>query len=797
MGTGVGVAADRPPNIIFIMADDLGYGDLGCYGQKLIETPNIDRLAGEGIRFTQAYAGGSVCTPSRSVLMTGLHAGHTVARDNVPHYPTYLKAEDITVAEVLSDVGYRCGGIGKWSLGDAGTAGRATKQGFDYWLGYLNQDHAHYYWPEYLDDSEGRVEFADNTVLRSHYSHDVLTEGALDFIRESKAEPFFFYAAYTLPHFSSKEEDKDGLAVPSTAPYTDRDWEEKAKKYASMVHRLDRDVGRIADEIDALGLAENTLIIFTSDNGGHATVAKRFNTSGPLRGFKRDLTEGGIRVPFIARWPGTIPEGKTSDEVIAFQDMMPTFAELARGRTPEVTDGISVVAALKGEELKAERDYLYWDYGHCRRFYDQAVRWEDWKGIRLGREAGRIQLYNLADDLGEERDVAAENPDIVKKIEGMMDTATTPSELYPVGEIYKGSQLWHRETDGMVPLPPLAKEGDPAILKSEFIFQPGMGPTPTCHSSTIVETPTGLVASWFGGTNEPHIDNSIWVSRLEGEEWTEPVEVMDGTEGEKRDHRTGNPVLFQPADGPLMLFYKVVDPEVGRASHWWGMLTTSDDGGKSWSKPWRLGEDAKLGEGNPHLLGPVKNKPIQLDDGSILCPSSSEHDGWRVHFELTRDFGKTWEVVGPINDASIYNAIQPSILVHPDNRLQILCRSKEGVVVQGWSDDNGKTWGPLSATNLPNPNSGTDAVTLRDGGGHLLVYNHTVRRKSFKASRGRLNVALSDDGETWDPVMTLEDSEDEFSYPAVIQTADGKVHITYTWKRESIRHVVLDAQKLR
>lgn len=788
-------ADDRAPNIIFIMADDLGYGDLGCYGQKLIQTPNIDRLASEGIRFNQAYAGGSVCTPSRSVLMTGLHAGHTVARDNVPHYPTYLKDGDVTVAEVLSEAGYRCGGLGKWSLGDAGTAGRATNQGFDSWFGYLNQDHAHYYWPEYLDDNEGRVEFANNTDLRSHYSHDVMTERALDFIQESKDKSFFFYAAYTLPHFSSKEEDKDGLAIPSTDPYTDRDWEEKAKKYAAMIDRLDRDVGRIVAQVEKFGLSKRTLIIFTSDNGGHSTVAKRFNTSGPLRGFKRDLTEGGIRVPFIARWPGTIPEGKTSEKVIAFQDMLPTFAELADGEAPTNIDGISVVSALKGDNVQTERDYLYWDYGHCRRFYDQAVRWKNWKGIRAGRNEGQIELYDLENDIGEVKDLAAQRPDIVKRIATIMDSATTPSELYPVGEVYKGSQLWNRKEHGMVSLPPLASPDHPAILQTEFIYPPGEGPTPTCHSSTIVETPGGLVASWFGGTNEPHIDNSIWVSRQVDGKWTKPLEVADGSEGESQDHRTGNPVLFQPATGPLMLFYKVVDPEVGRASHWWGMLTTSDDGGQTWSEPRRIGQSEKLGEGNPHLLGPVKNKPIQLSDGAILCPSSTEHNGWRVHFEVTRDLGKTWEVIGPINDASHYNAIQPSLLLHSDDRMQILCRSKEGILVQSWSEDGGKSWGRLSATNLPNPNSGTDAVTLKDGR-HLVIYNHTVRKAGFKGSRGKLNLAISDDGRSWTPIMTLEDGQEEFSYPAIIQTGDDKVHITYTWKRETIRHLVLDATKI-
>lgn len=360
------------PNFVLIVADDLGYGDLGCYGQKLIATPNIDRLAAEGVRFTQAYAGGPVCASSRSVLMTGLHTGHTPTRDNVPHYATYLRDSDVTVAEVLKQAGYRCGGVGKWSLGDASTEGRATNQGFDTWFGYLNQDHAHYYFTEYLDDDEGRLGLRGNVESHKHYSHDLLTERALKFIREAKGSerPFFLYAAYTLPHFSSRDEDKDGLAVPTTEPYSTRDWDERSKKYAAMIHRLDRDIGRIVDLVDASRLKENTLVIFTSDNGGHANVAKRFNTSGPLRGFKRDLTEGGIRVPFVARWPDVIPAKRTSDEIIAFQDIMPTFAELAGVKTPTNIDGISVVRALKGGKLHQPRKFLYWDYGHCRRRYD-------------------------------------------------------------------------------------------------------------------------------------------------------------------------------------------------------------------------------------------------------------------------------------------------------------------------------------------------------------------------------------------------------------------------------------------
>lgn len=235
-----------------------------------------------------------------------------------------------------------------------------------------------------------------------------------------------------------------------------------------------------------------------------------------------------------------------------------------------------------------------------------------------------------------------------------------------------------------------------------------------------------------------------------------------------------------------MLFYKVVDPEVGRATSWWGMLMTSEDGGDTWKEPLRLGQNAQLEEGNPNLIGPVKNKPIQLADGAILCPSSTEHDGWRVHFELTRDFGKTWEVIGPLDGALSYNAIQPSLLSYPDGRLQVLCRSREGVVAQSWSRDGGKSWEPMSGTTLPNPNSGTDAVTLADGR-QLLVYN-PIRR-----GRNVLAVAVSADGQSWSPVVTLEDqTRGEFSYPAVIQTRDGMVHLSYTWKRESIRHVVVD-----
>lgn len=335
-------------------------------------------------------------------------------------------------------------------------------------------------------------------------------------------------------------------------------------------------------------------------------------------------------------------------------------------------------------------------------------------------------------------------------------------------------------------MPPKATTSTPGYLYAQRI----PSPTPQIHASTLVETPTGLVIAWFGGKHEKNPDVGIWVTRWEDEKWTPAVEVVDGSEGEDQEYACWNPVLFQPKEGPLLLFYKVgLDPR-----QWWGMLVTSDDGGKTWSKPRRLGTSDKLLEANQNLIGPVKNKPIQLEDGSILCPSSTENEGWRAHFELTRDLGKTWEVIGPINDASKFDIIQPSILTYADGSMQILCRSRQNVVAQSWSRDGGKTWSEVTATHLPNPSSGTDAVTLNDGR-QLLVYNHTKRGRD---DRRDLNVAISEDGKQWTTVMTLENEGDdtEYSYPAVIQTEDGRVHITYTWHRLEVKHVVLDPKQL-
>lgn len=351
-------------------------------------------------------------------------------------------------------------------------------------------------------------------------------------------------------------------------------------------------------------------------------------------------------------------------------------------------------------------------------------------------------------------------------------------------------------------LPPIAEAGKGALVSGEMIFPIENKPTKECHASTIVETPSGLVAAWFAGTRERDPDVGIWISRQVNGDWSEPTEVVNGVQSMNLRYPCWNPVLFQPEEGPLLLFYKVGP----NPREWWGMLTTSEDDGKTWSWPTKLGEHWAVG----HLLGPVKNKPIQLEDGSILCPTSTEVEltdddtRWRVHFEVTRDLGKTWDVIGPIHDGIEFDSIQPSILTYANGDMQILCRSMQQVVSQSWSSDGGRTWSNMAATNLPNPSAGTDAVTLADGR-QLLVYNHTTRKTEIP-SRQILNVALSDDGHDWDVALTLERESKprpadgrhwgEYSYPAVIQASDGLVHITYTYNREGVKHVVLDPSKI-
>ncbi len=443
-GLNASARDDSKPNIVYILADDLGYGDLGCYGQKEIQTPSIDRLAAEGIRFTQHYAGSTVCAPSRCALMTGLHTGHCYIRGN---QRVNLRPEDVTVAEVLKSAGYASGLCGKWGLGVEGEEGVPNRQGFDYFYGYLDQSHAHNYYPTFLMRNEERVTL-NNVVPEPKdsgagvasekvvYSHDLIAQEGLDFVRRSHEQPFFLYWALTLPH-ANNEAGEAGMEVPDQGIYKDGDWPENKKNMAAMVSRLDRDVGRLLDLLKELDIDENTLVIFSSDNGPHKEGGNDptwFDSNGPLRGTKRDLYEGGIRVPLIARWPGRIQPGTTSAHVSAFWDFLPTAAELAGASVPDHLDGISYLNALTGDgAAQAVHDYLYWEF--TEQGGKQAVRRGDWKGIRLNvaeNPDGPLELYDLKVDLGEERDVAAQHPEEAVQLAELMAAAHADSALFPL-----------------------------------------------------------------------------------------------------------------------------------------------------------------------------------------------------------------------------------------------------------------------------------------------------------------------------------------------------------------------------
>lgn len=427
-----------PPNIVFILADDLGYGDPSCYGQTQFRTPHIDRLAAEGTRFTNFYAGSTVCAPSRCVLMTGLHTGHCYIRGNGT---ASLRPEDVTVAQLLHNAGYRTGLVGKWGLGAGGSTGVPTRKGFDSFFGYLDQTHAHNYYPTFLYRDESRVALRNVVpkegplgqgvaTKRLDYSPDLMTQEALSFIKQNKDKPFFLYLAYTLPH-ANNEAGKKGMEVPELGLFQDKPWPEPQKGLAAMIGHLDNDVGQLLDLLKQLGLENNTLVCFSSDNGPHKEGGNDpafFHSSGGLRGIKRALYEGGIRVPFLARWPGHIPAGRTTDSVGWFADMLPTLCELAGAAPPAKCDGVSLVPTLTGDE-KGQKPHpgLYWE------FYEQgsaqAAREGRWKGVCKPMD-GVIELYDLQLDPQESKNLAGLHPEIVARMRTIMHEAHVPSPLW-------------------------------------------------------------------------------------------------------------------------------------------------------------------------------------------------------------------------------------------------------------------------------------------------------------------------------------------------------------------------------
>lgn len=433
------------------MADDLGYADLGVYGQKRIKTPFIDQMAKEGMVFTNHYAGTSVCAPSRSVLMTGKHSGHTWVRGNKqwePYGQTPLKDSVVTVAEILKTAGFATALTGKWGLGVEKTEGDPQNQGFDYFYGYYCQVHAHNAFPEYLYENGEKVYLRNKVVYlpedhwtrgmgsyateKLDYSNHLFQEKSLRFIEENKDSPFFLYLPVIVPHNNGEAPDPYKFESPDQRPYENEPWTYEERSYAASVARLDSLVGSVLNKLKELGIAENTLVIFTSDNG--AEKEDVFDSNGPLRGLKRDLFEGGIKAPFIAWWPGTIEAGSESGHISGFQDFLPTACELAGIEIPSWTDGISYLPALLGKE-QSSHSHLYWEFHELGG--KQAVRKGNWKAVRLNvneNPNGPVMLFDLSKDPGESKDVAAEYPEIAKELSAIMEVEHIPSPLFPFGK---------------------------------------------------------------------------------------------------------------------------------------------------------------------------------------------------------------------------------------------------------------------------------------------------------------------------------------------------------------------------
>lgn len=439
--------APLKPNIIYVLADDLGYGDLGCYGQTTLKTPNLDRLAKEGMKFTRHYAGSTVCAPSRCVLMTGLHTGHGRIRGNGPGQ---LLPSDITVATLLRQAGYQTGCFGKWGIGNPPPLDDPSRHGFNEFYGYVNMYHAHNYFPEFLvrngkreplrnrlypewkEVSVGDKEGMGVSEVAVDYAPALIAQEAMNFIRRHHQSPFFVYYALNIPHANNeggREEriGRNGMRVPDPGDFSSRDWPEPEKGFARMMQAIDHDIGRLLHLVRELGIDDNTLILFSSDNGPHQEGGHKmpfFDSNGPLKGMKRDVYEGGIRVPFLARWPGQVPEGRTSEHISGFQDILPTLADLAGVKNLPRTDGLSLVPELTGKSDKqAKHPHLYWE------FYEQggktAVVQGHWKGVRrdiLKKQDAPLELYNLETDLGEEKNLGSQYPDRVKAFLAIMES---------------------------------------------------------------------------------------------------------------------------------------------------------------------------------------------------------------------------------------------------------------------------------------------------------------------------------------------------------------------------------------
>lgn len=422
-------AASNKPNIIYVMVDDAGIGDFSNYGGKHIITPVMDRMAKGGMQFSRAYSGNAVCGPTRCVLMTGLHPGHALRRSNRSKnglLPT--PKGTTTVATLLKKAGYKTGGFGKWGIGNVGTTGVPEKQGFDLWYGYYDQVHAHDYYPEFLIRNSKKEMLPKNARgQKGTYTHYLIVKETLKFIEDNKDGPFFCYAAWTPPHGK--------YVIPSDDPclqhYNDKPWNQRVKNYAGMVTLLDQGVGQIIDKVKELGIEDNTLIIYTSDNGANAPFIRAIQSSGGLRGAKRSLYEGGIRAPFVAYWPGKVKAGSTTDLLTSQVDLMATAADIAGVKPPEKTDGISILPTLLGKEQKERHESLYFEIYEGA--FQQCVRMGQWKGYRKGTK-DPVEVYNLSKDPAEKKNIAEHHPDIAKQLGAIMRKEHTPSPNYATPE---------------------------------------------------------------------------------------------------------------------------------------------------------------------------------------------------------------------------------------------------------------------------------------------------------------------------------------------------------------------------
>ncbi len=455
------------PNIIYILADDLGYGDLSCYGQEKFQTPNIDKLAIEGMKFTDHYSGSTVCAPSRSVLLTGQHTGHTPIRGNKEYQPEGqfpMDSAAYTIAELMKESGYKTGAFGKWGLGFIGTEGDPLNQGFDEFYGYNCQRYAHKYYPTHLWQNNKKIILEGNGLVDTAvYAQDLIHEEALKFMEANKENPFFLFLPYVIPHaelivpndsifkmFDGKFQEGKPYHDPSgdygdpkvrVGGYCSQD--KPRATFAAMVTRLDIYVGEVLSKLKELELDENTIVMFASDNGPHTEGGadpKFFNSSGNLRGVKRDLYEGGIRTPFLVRWPGKVKAGSTSEHISAFWDVLPTFAELANKEVPGNINGISFLPTLLEEENQAQHKYLYWEFHEWGG--RQAIRMGNWKAVKNGvkkNPSAKIELYNLDTDISETNDLAEENPEVIKEMEALFAKARVANKNYPFIEAVEGN----------------------------------------------------------------------------------------------------------------------------------------------------------------------------------------------------------------------------------------------------------------------------------------------------------------------------------------------------------------------